>query len=505
MTSTLGADHVGSAGGVLPAPANAASGAEPPWEVVFTPLAPDDPREIGGYRLRARIGQGGMGAVYFSYTLGGQPVALKVARPEIAADPEFRRRFASEVAIAQRVQGVYTASVIDADPHAVRPWLATAYVAGPSLAVVLARHGPLPVNTVLVLLAGVAEALCSIHSAGVIHRDLKPGNIILAGGGPRVIDFGIARAVEAATTALTRTGAWVGTPAFMPPEQVRGQQLDTAGDVFSLGATAYYAATGALPFGSDAAVFHRIMNEQPDWDRCPVRIRGVLQQCVAKDPAARPATAALIELCREASVGEWRPIGEGWLPPTVTADLTRYSLTPPEPPPGPSSTAEAVRSRSPEPATPAAPDRPGRRRSFWLAGALGAAVLAATLAVTFLVVSNKGSDQSKAGRTATAAALVNSSADAATPGNPASGGVVADNPVTAPMTAPAANTSASSSTAAAGASPAGSGIIYSAALKNQNSGLCIGDSVSQGLRHNTCNGGAYQRWKLTHRSDGSYQ
>ncbi|THJ74227.1 serine/threonine protein kinase, partial [Candidatus Frankia alpina] len=211
-------------------PPGVPGGSTPVWDAV---LAPQDPRQISGYWLRARIGAGGMGAVYLSYTPGGRPVAIKVARPEFAADAEFRRRFASEVAIAQRVQGLYTAPVIDYDADAAQPWLATAYVAAPSLAAAVARQGMLPPETVLVLLAGVAEALQSIHAAGVIHRDLKPGNVILASDGPRVIDFGISRAVESSSGAITQAGARIGTPAFMAPEQVQGRSFGPAGDIFA--------------------------------------------------------------------------------------------------------------------------------------------------------------------------------------------------------------------------------------------------------------------------------
>src|SRR2546423_8251547 len=184
------------------------------------PLQPDDPQNVEGYRLRARLGEGGMGRVYLSYTPGGRQVAIKVIRSEYADDPAFRRRFAQEVATAQRVQGLYTAPVIDAGPNAAQPWLATAYVPGPSLQYAIGSWGPLPADSVLVLVAGVAEALQSIHGAGVVHRDLKPSNVILAADGPRVIDFGIARAVD--STSMTQTGFRPVTPAFMSPEQVRG-------------------------------------------------------------------------------------------------------------------------------------------------------------------------------------------------------------------------------------------------------------------------------------------
>ncbi|KPM56620.1 serine/threonine protein kinase [Frankia sp. CcI49] len=309
-------------------PAGHASRIEPVRDAVFTPLTPHDPHSVSRYLLRARIGEGGMGAVYLSYTPGGRPIALKVARPELAADPDFRSRFAKEVAIARRVQGPYTVPVIDADPEALRPWIATAYVAAPSLAVAVVRQGALPSATVLMLIAGVAEALQSIHRSGVIHRDLKPGNVILADDGPRVIDFGVARAIETSTAAMTQTGVRIGTPAFMSPEQVRGKQIDAAGDVFALGSTAYYALTGRPPFGSDAAVFHRIEHQQPDWEHCPDNVREVLSRCLAKDPAERPTSTQVIELCRSAITDDlYLQTGGGWLPPTVAAEVTRYRIS----------------------------------------------------------------------------------------------------------------------------------------------------------------------------------
>lgn len=161
-----------------------------------------------------------MGKVYLSYTPGGRPVAIKVIRPEFGEDAEFRRRFAQEVQSAQRVQGLFTAPVIDADTDGAQPWLATAYVPGPSLADAVVAHGALPVETVLLLIAGMAEALHVIHGAGIVHRDLKPSNVLLAADGPRVIDFGIAHAADA--TSLTGSGVTIGTPSFMAPEQAAG-------------------------------------------------------------------------------------------------------------------------------------------------------------------------------------------------------------------------------------------------------------------------------------------
>lgn len=344
-----------SAVGVGPGePAAPASRIEPVRDAVFTPLTPHDPHSVSRYLLRARIGEGGMGAVYLSYTPGGRPIALKVARPELAADPDFRSRFSKEVAIARRVQGPYTVPVIDADPEALRPWIATAYVAAPSLAVAVVRQGALPSATVLMLIAGVAEALQSIHRSGVIHRDLKPGNVILADDGPRVIDFGVARAIETSTAAMTQTGVRIGTPAFMSPEQVRGKQIDAAGDVFALGSTAYYALTGRPPFGSDAAVFHRIEHQQPDWDHCPDNVRAVLARCLAKDPAERPTSTQVIELCRSAITDDlYLQTGGGWLPPTVAAEVTRYRIsTVPSPtasmPAGPPPTFQSAPTGAPD-------------------------------------------------------------------------------------------------------------------------------------------------------------
>ncbi|MFD7845617.1 serine/threonine-protein kinase, partial [Nocardia sp. NPDC059764] len=213
----------------------------------FQALSPDDPAEIGGYRLCARLGAGGMGRVYLAYTPGGRPVALKVVRPEFAENNEFRHRFAQEVASARRILGLYTAQVIDAGTDATTPWLATAFVPGPSLHQVVNRHGPLPERTVVLLFAGIAEALQAIHSAGVVHRDLKPGNVLIAADGPHVIDFGIARATDASP--LTGTGLRIGSPGFMAPEQALGLPATPATDVFALGALITYAASGTSPFG----------------------------------------------------------------------------------------------------------------------------------------------------------------------------------------------------------------------------------------------------------------
>src|ERR1700723_1572683 len=211
------------------------------------PRTSDDPAAIGGYRLEARRGSGGMGRVYLAFTPAGRPVALKVVRSDLGDDRDFRIRFEQEIQAAQRVRGLYTAELIDADPAATPPWLVTAYVPGPSLEEVIDRDGPMPEAMVFRLIAGVAEALQAIHAAGVIHRDLKPSNVLLAQDGPRVIDFGIARALEAAS--LTRSDIMMGSPDFLAPELVQDLPISPALDVFALGSLAVYAATGRPPFG----------------------------------------------------------------------------------------------------------------------------------------------------------------------------------------------------------------------------------------------------------------
>ncbi|WP_406203011.1 protein kinase [Kitasatospora sp. NBC_01560] len=328
-------------------PRDAASSPLPP---VFQPLHPDDPREVGGYRLFARLGAGGMGRVYLSYTPGGRPVALKVVRPEFAEDGEFRRRFAQEVTNAQRIHGLYTAQVIDSGLDTEAPWLVTAYVPGPSLQQVVRENGALPVRTVLLLMGGIAEALQAIHSVEVVHRDLKPANVLVAGDGPRVIDFGIARAADA--TALTGTGYRIGSPAFMSPEQAQGRAVTPATDVFALGALAAYVAGGTAPFGDgpDTAVLYRVVHEQPELEAVPADLRELVLRCLAKSPEDRPKPAEIIEIARNhPSVGGQLRFTEDWLPRQVNTEITRRSdlpRTPPTPLPAAPATAPAA------PATP---------------------------------------------------------------------------------------------------------------------------------------------------------
>ncbi|MFC8871558.1 protein kinase [Streptomyces sp. NPDC057148] len=284
---------------------------------VFQPLQDDDPRAVGGYRLAARLGAGGMGRVYLSHTRGGRPVAIKVVRSELADDQTFRRRFGREIKSARKVKGAYTAELIDADADGTPPWLATLYVPGPSLSGAVARGGPLPVPAVLWLMAGVAEALQAIHGAGIVHRDLKPSNVLLASDGPRVIDFGIS--VAADSTAHTATGSTIGTPQYMAPEQASGGDVTAATDVFSLGQTAAFAALGRPLYGDGpaATVLYRIVHSRPDLSGLPERLRDLLGRCLAADPEDRATPVEVVEWCRrelgrdgeeEAGSEVWREI-----------------------------------------------------------------------------------------------------------------------------------------------------------------------------------------------------
>ncbi|MEU3447392.1 serine/threonine-protein kinase [Streptomyces thermolilacinus] len=287
------------------------------------PITAEDPAWIGPYRLLGRLGAGGMGRVYLARSEGGRTVAVKLVLQELARDEEFRRRFAQEVAAARRVGGQWTAPVLDADTDADVPWVATGYVPGPSLTEVVDRdHGPLPDTSVRALASGLSQALASIHAVGLVHRDLKPSNILVTVDGPRVIDFGIARALDgrsAAADVRTRTGVMVGSPGFMSPEQVRGESVTQASDVFCLGAVLAYAATGRTPFGgADSGVhtvLYRIAQEDPDLEGVPPKVAGLVRACLIKDPAARPTVAELVEATRDAE-----PAG-AWLPGALLAQL----------------------------------------------------------------------------------------------------------------------------------------------------------------------------------------
>jgi len=334
------------------------------------PLTSDDPVMIGGYRLQARLGAGGMGRVYLAFTPGGRPVALKVVRSDLGGDQDFRVRFRQEIQAAQRVRGLYTAELIDADPAATPPWLVTAYVQGPSLQEVVDNDGPMPEAMVFRLIAGVVEALQAIHAAGVIHRDLKPSNVLLAHDGPRVIDFGIARALAA--TPMTRSEITMGSPDFMSPEQILDLPVTPMIDVFALGALAAFAAIGRLPFGRGhiTEVAHRVVHEPPDLAGCPAGLVPLIQACLAKKPEARPAPGQILQFCvaRAAALadpGQPRPApaaigstpsGSAWSDHSATVVL-------------------------PDPALLVSPPRPRSRRLPIVAGLATIALAAVVIAV----------------------------------------------------------------------------------------------------------------------------
>jgi len=252
-----------------------------------------------------------MGRVFLGQSPGGRLVAVKVIRPELAGDPDFRNRFAREVATARTVSGIFTAPVVDADLTAAQPWLVTEYVDGPSLADAVAGQGPLPLGSALALAAGLAEGLAAIHAADVAHRDLKPSNVLLARDGPRIIDFGISRAADA--TALTRTGWVSGSPGFMSPEQADGLAAGAPSDMFSLGAVLAYAASGREPFGTGpaTALLYRVVHAPPELTLVPVPLRPLVERCLAKDPTQRPGATELL-----AELGPARPAAD-WLPWTA--------------------------------------------------------------------------------------------------------------------------------------------------------------------------------------------
>lgn len=269
-------------------------------------LGPADPRRVGEYQLLRRLGHGGMGRVYLGRSRGGRLVAIKLVAPELAGDEEFRRRFTHEVEAARAVGGFYTAQVVDADTQADPPWLVTAYIPGPSLQQAVAAHGPLPLGTVRVLGSGLAEGLAAIHDCGLIHRDLKPGNVILAHDGPRVIDFGISRALDGAQL----SHSVIGTPGFMSPEQARGAHTTAASDVFSLACVLVYAATGTSPYGvARPEVFlYRILNERPDLAGLPSELVPLVSACLAAEPGGRPSVAEVLHaLETEGDEPNWLP------------------------------------------------------------------------------------------------------------------------------------------------------------------------------------------------------
>ncbi|MFI9584945.1 bifunctional serine/threonine-protein kinase/ABC transporter substrate-binding protein [Streptomyces sp. NPDC052236] len=335
-------------------------------------LKAGDPPGIGGHRLLGRLGAGGMGVVYLARSAGGALVALKVIRAEYAADPAFRTRFRREVEAARRVVSPWAVPVTAAGPQEREPWLATAFVPGPSLAEAVRLYGPLPYASVRILGERLAEALTEVHAAGLVHRDVKPGNVLLALDGPRLIDFGIAR--SAGATALTATDMVIGSPGYLSPEQAQAGRVGETGppsDVFSLGCVLAYAVSGRRPFGSGtaAAVVFRTVHEEPDLDGVPGELLGLVTACLAKDPAARPTAeevrGALAGPFEDPATTATTATTGAWLPselPRLIAERSALVLELPDPEP-----QEATRTGTRAPA-------PTRRRFLALGGSAAAVV-----------------------------------------------------------------------------------------------------------------------------------
>jgi hypothetical protein len=365
------------------------------------PLTADDPRQVSVFRLQARLGAGGMGRVYLGSSPGGRAVAVKVVHPELARDPEFMRRFRREVEAAEAVSGVHTAPVVDAGPDDSPPWLATAYVPGPSLAELVNGAGPMPEAAVWRLAGGLTEALQAIHGRALVHRDLKPGNILIAADGPRVIDFGISRALHGVTITGTRTT--MGTPAYMSPEQAAGREIGPASDIFSLGSVLAFAATGTAPFegGDMLSVIYRIVHTDPDLSRLPPALGSLVAGCLAKDPARRPSLDALLGAVTADSAsfqanaqGQLAP-GQFWPDPVAAAIAGRAGPSPVTQNATPVTAPAARPARTtapgtPEPGTVPRPGPSGR----WLLGIGAAGVVAAAVGVTLALVLSPGSTAS---------------------------------------------------------------------------------------------------------------
>ncbi|MEU0024958.1 serine/threonine-protein kinase [Streptomyces sp. NPDC006335] len=289
------------------------------------PLGVDEPTAVGPYRLLGRLGSGGMGRVYLGRSAGGRTVAVKIVHPHFALDEEFRARFRREVDAARRVGGAWTAPVLDADPDAAVPWVATGYAAGPSLATAVTDGGPLPEHSVRVLGAGLAEALAAVHELGLVHRDVKPSNVLLTVDGPLLIDFGIARATDG-TASLTSTGVSIGSPGYMSPEQILSKGVSGAADVFSLGAVLAFAATGTPPFPGDssASLLYKVVHEQPELGSLSGELRDVVAACLDKSAQERPTPGEVAR--RLAPQGAARLVAAGWLPGALVEQVGRSAV-----------------------------------------------------------------------------------------------------------------------------------------------------------------------------------
>jgi hypothetical protein len=404
-------------------------------------LRPGDPASVGGYRLLGRLGAGGMGQVFAGVSPGGRHVAVKVIHPAHAGTSQFRERFALEIEAARKVGGFHTAQVVDADPQADPPWMVTAYVDGPSLQDAVERDGPLPPGRVRALGAGLAEGLAAIHAHGLVHRDLKPPNVILAADGPRIIDFGIARAVDG-TSGMTTAGAVMGTAAYLSPEQIHGKPAGPASDVFALGCVLAYAATGRPPFAGDSAMatMFRIATEPPDLAGLDdSELAALIDACLAKAAQDRPEVPAVLAALSGAGLA---PVAAraptGAVPAAVGYDASSQTRT-----------SVPVRGRSgrhalplPVPAPPGGAVSPARapraRRSRRGVAALIAALAvgAVALAVVLWVSLSAGrTPQAAAGqRPGAAGAVVSSAGTTPSQSNPtpSASGTTAAKPSKAP-------------------------------------------------------------------------
>jgi serine/threonine protein kinase len=400
------------------------------------PLLQADPTQVGRYRLTARLGSGGMGVVYLAEAGDGRQVAVKVLRPELADNPEFRVRFGREVATLARVQGVCTVRVIEADTQAPKPFLVTEYADGPSLSEYVGAYGPLDPTMLYGLATGLAEALTAIHAAGIVHRDLKPSNVLLTASGPKVIDFGIAQALE--ETSLTRTGITVGSAGFMAPEQIMGRP-GTAADIFTWAVTVAFAASGQSPFGTGAsdAILYRIMHAAPDIGAVPAGLRPLVEAALAKDPQARPTAPQLLN--QLTSTTAWPSAGN--VSPTQTVLAQTWHAPTPVPGPAPSWAAQAP---VPLPG-PAAPGRSRRHTALLpvvlvLAFVLAAGGTALGLSLAGRPAATHGAAGASSPQTRPAQ-LTPASSDSTTAG-PATSPAASTTPPSTPASSPATSSSA---------------------------------------------------------------
>ncbi len=357
-----------------------------------TPLRETDPTRVGSYQLLARLGAGGMGVVYLASGQDGRPVALKVLRPEMADDAEFRTRFSREVTALTRVRGVCTVRVLDADTTSARPFLVTEYAEGPSLAEYVDSRGPMDPQMLYGLATGLAEALTAIHAAGIVHRDLKPSNVLLTADGPKVIDFGIAQMLDA--TAVTRAGMTVGSAGYMAPEQIMGR-AGTAADIFSWAVTIAYAASGQPPFGTGTSevILYRILHETPDIAAVPAALHAQVAAALDKDPHGRPTAPELLsQLTRTAAL----PLAGSDNPTQAVLAQTWHPAGPP--PSAPSRGAPPRDTRQPDTPPPDAPRRAGMRRPVLLTLVLAVAILlgAGGAALAFALSGNPSNSDNNA-------------------------------------------------------------------------------------------------------------